>query len=329
MPPVRLRIKRRLEEMEKRRPSTDVPDVPREMLVEVSNLCNQKCVFCAYPKMTRPGKRIEVSLIERVLREGYDLGTREVGFYSGAEPFTTPHLEQIVAIAKAIGYEYTFITTNGSLATEARVKALIDNGLDSLKFSINAGDRESYREIHGQDHFERVLKNLRFASEYRERVDSPMYLAVSFVGIDHEGYNNLHTRAALEALVAPWVDEVVFYDAGADNGQMLGLPPHGAAAPCQLPFFRVHVSAEGYLRACCNDYQNYLSLADLNHTSLREAWLSPEARDLRRRHLENRLEGTLCFNCIHNTLTPIEPLQPSLAVKVEPEFFLFKKYTKS
>jgi organic radical activating enzyme len=319
------RVKRRIAELADMRPTSDTPDVPRTILLEVSNLCNHACVFCAYPKMTRPGKRMDLALTERGLREAYALGTREAGFYSGAEPFTTPDLETIVELAKAIGYEYTFISTNGSLATEARLTRLIDGGLDSIKFSINAGDRETYKRIHGQDHFERVLRHVKFASDYRARVGAPLYLAVSFVGIDNDAASNVGTRAALEALVGPWVDEIFFCDATSENGQMIGLEPDEITAPWQLPFFRLHVSAEGYLRMCCNDYQNYLRLVDLNHSSLRDAWYSPIFREMRRRHLENRLEGTLCHNCIHNANTPIEPIVPALAVKVAPELFVFRK----
>jgi len=318
------RVRRRVEEESGYRPTSVVPEFPRTVLLEVSNLCNHRCVFCAYPKMTRPGKRMALDMVERVLREAYELGAREAGFYSGAEPFTSPDLEEIVRLAKTIGYEYTFISTNGSLATEARLRALIDRGLDSVKFSINAADRETYRVIHGKDHFDRVLGNLRFAWEYREATNAALYISVSFVGIDRDGVSNRASRDGLEPLVRPWVDEILYWDASSENGQMIGLGPTDVTAPCVLPFNRVHISAEGYLRMCCNDYQNYLSLVDLRQASLRDAWHAEVFKAMRQRHLEDRLEGTLCYNCIHNVNTPIEPVVPALAVPVDATFFEFR-----
>lgn len=329
MPPEETRVKRRIDEFTALRPSSVTPDIPKSLLLEVSNLCNHKCIFCAYPKMTRPGRRMDLAMAERILREAYELGTREAGFYSGAEPFTSPDLEQIVKIAKGIGYEYTFISTNGSLATEKRLKAIIDNGLDSIKFSINGADAETYKKIHGQDHFDRVIRHLKFASRYREEAGLNLYIAVSFVLIDNGLGSNAGSQERLRDLVGDYVDELVFCEAMNDNGQMMGLAPMDITAPCPLPFFRIHVSAEGYLRMCCNDYQNYLSLVDLNKTTLRDAWYSEIFQQMRRRHLENNLERTLCYNCIYNTHTPIEPIVPELAVKVDQSFFLAKKTASS
>ena len=36
----------------------------------------------------------------------------------------------------------------------------INNGLDSIKFSIHGGTSETYKKIHGKNDFERVIKNL-------------------------------------------------------------------------------------------------------------------------------------------------------------------------
>jgi uncharacterized Fe-S cluster-containing radical SAM superfamily protein len=306
-------------------PSSVTPSFPRTIFVEISNLCNHACAFCAYSKMTRPGRRIDFALLERLLAEAYGLGTREAAFYSGAEPFTSPDLERIIKTSKAMGYEYVFISTNGALASERRLAACFDNGLDSIKFSINGADRETYRKVHGRDHFDRVLASVEFAHDYRERSRLDYYIAVSFVTIDTEIVSNVAGKDRLQALVGAWADEVVFFDASSENGQMIGLGPMEIEAPCALPFTRLHVSAEGYLRVCCNDYQNYLALADLNHTTLAEAWNAPIFRDVRQRHLDKHLEGTLCHNCIHNVNAPIEPLVPALTVKVDRTFFEFKR----
>lgn len=320
-------IRQRINDEATYTPSSVAPTSPQMILFEVSNLCNHNCVFCAYPKMDRPTHRLDLALGERLLREAYDLGVREAGFYSGTEPFTSPDLEKLVRLAKQIGYSYTFVTTNGSLATRPRLKELIDCGLDSLKFSINGADAESYREIHGQDHFHRVIEHLKFADEYRKATSSSMYLAVSFVEVVAGAASNVGTSEKLRELLSGHIDEFIVYEANNEGGYMIGLAPMstmGVTAPCAYPFTRVTVSAEGYLRLCCSDYQNYLSVADLNHVSLIEAWNAEGYQAIRRRHLANELEGALCYNCINNINTPIEPLTPALAVKVEKEFFLLE-----
>ncbi len=319
------KIRRRTDEISNYKPTSVTPDFPRALLVEVSNLCNHRCVFCAYGKQTRPGKQIDLKLLERLLKEGYQLGAREAGFYSGAEPFTCRHLESIIKMANDIGYEYIFVSTNGALATDERLKACIDNGLDSIKFSVNAADRETYKHIHGRDDFDKVVRHIKFASEYRKIRNPSLYLAVSFVIIDVPGgSSNVATKDWIYELLGNDVDEIVFWDAVNQNGQMFGLPETpDFRAPCSLPFVRAHISAEGFLRMCCSDYQNYLALADLNKTTLNEAWHSDLFVQMRQRHLADSLRGTLCHNCIYNVNEPINPLVPELAVKVDQKFFEF------
>ncbi|MGB9593776.1 MAG: SPASM domain-containing protein [Anaerolineae bacterium] len=83
--------------------------------------------------------------------------------------------------------------------------------------------------------------------------------------------------------------------------------------PCPMLFNRVHITYEGYLNACCVDYQNYLAVADLNTLSLRDAWHSESFVELRRKHLAGAVEGTLCYNCLFNKDTPVEPWMPQHA----------------
>ena len=48
------------------------------------------------------------------------------------------------------------------------MKIAIDNGLDSIKFSIHGGTKDTYKKIHGKDDFDRVIKNLIWVDEYRK-----------------------------------------------------------------------------------------------------------------------------------------------------------------
>lgn len=285
------------------------PPFPRALNVELNNVCNHKCSFCAYPLMERDAGNINKEKLEKWLREAYSLGSRELGLHSGAEPFASKQLEHFVAVAKQIGYEYVYISTNGSLATPERMRKIIDAGIDSIKFSINAGDRETYKSVHGKDDFRRVIEHLRFARAYRGEKAKP-YLAISFVITEL----TKNTVDSLRQLTSGLVDEFITLQEQNLSGQ---LPSEGERARkkdqiCPIPFNKLHISWEGFLRVCCNDYENLLALHDLNAMSLEQAFYSPEFQEFRERHLADRLEGTLCFNCKYDCKTPIQPLSPSL-----------------
>ena len=82
----------------------------------------------------------------------------QVGFYATGEPFILPDLADYIRNAKDIGYTYVYLTSNGALATPERVREVIDAGLDSIKFSINAPQKKLYKFIHGKDDFDTVLE---------------------------------------------------------------------------------------------------------------------------------------------------------------------------
>lgn len=288
----------------------EVPPFPKALLVEVANICNHKCAFCAYTKMTRAKRFIEPEVFRSIAQQGFELGATEIGLHGASEPLTCKQLASHIKTCVDIGYTYVYFTTNGALGTPEKWRSYMDAGIHSIKFSINGGNKETYKAIHGKDDFDKVLESLKFVDEYRKTLDRPMYLAVSFVEVPE----NKDSFEDLKVAVGDYVDEVFHAVAMNQSGQM----PELQVAPtipemCHIPFNQVNITREGYLRGCCNDYQNMLVTDDLNKVSLKEAWESEVMRGLRRRHLSGDLHGTLCHNCEHGCSEPVSPLRPDLA----------------
>jgi molybdenum cofactor biosynthesis enzyme MoaA len=300
------------------------PAIPNNMMVELSNACNHACIFCTNPHMQRKIGRINTDLLSKVMVEAYELGVREIGFYTTGDPFIHKDLEKFTREAAAIGYEYLYISTNGALATPDRAKAVIDAGMSSIKFSVNAGTRETYQLIHGRDDWDKVMEHIRFIAEYRKTLDRPLKLFATCVVTQQ----NAHETELLRAELQDVVDDIFFIDCGNQSGQMVAAEtllrpieglnnnPTGKGI-CPLPFNRLHLTCEGYLTMCCVDYQNYLAVADLNTHSLKDAWLSPDFVQMRQRHLDQKLEGTLCGNCWNNRCDAISPVLPKLAAEID------------
>ncbi len=79
---------------------------------------------------------------------------------------------------------------------------------------------------------------------------------------------------------------------------------------CNLPFDAISVTQEGYLSVENADYENMLVVADLNKVSLREGWYGEKMKDMRRRFIEDDLDGTLCDGCVHHTHSPARAITP-------------------
>ena len=114
------------------------------------------------------------------------------------------------------------------------------------------------------------------------------------------------------------IDEFITIEEDNQSGQMVDKKfenNNDKIKKCGIPFKKIHISSEGLLRVCCNDYNNNLAVIDLKKVSLKDAYYSEEMASFRRRHIENNLKGTLCFNCLHNKNEKISPLNKELFEK--------------
>lgn len=294
-----------------------------ELRLELSNICNDHCCFCPNAKMARKRTSMSKELAFRLMREASAIGIRKVGFFMNGEPFVTENLADYIRYAKTYGFTYTYITTNGALATEEKLRDCFEAGLDSIKFSINAGSRESYRLVHGNDDYEKVMRHLKFAYDYREEHGLSYQILSSFVVTKY----TVEELEEHERKIGPYVDELVFFHAESFAGQMIEEVSEVRAeignkmisdykiknsAPCNKLWNSINVTCEGYLTLCCSEAFNYLVVEDLNKMGLEEAWHSERMAGLRKRHLENALSGTQCEACLNGNKEGIEPLNREL-----------------
>ena len=288
------------------------------MFFDISNACNHTCVFCSNTKISERAN-MPKELAFRLLDQCKANGTTDVGLYATGEPFVRKDLVEFVAYAKKIGIEYVFITTNAALATPERAKPVLDAGLDSVKFSVNAGTRETYKKIHGADDFDKVIEHIKWFRKYRDESGLRYGLYFSMVPT----HLSEHEWPILQELLRPYVDDVNLRGCSNQGGNMyenndtekvdknniLGsMLPGQKIGKCPDPFFRCTITPQGFMTTCVVDYQNYLCVADLNETPMKEAWHNERFVKLRERHISGDLRGLICHNCLGNCNEPAEPL---------------------
>lgn len=119
----------------------------RDLRVSVTDRCNFRCTYCM-PKeifgrdfqfLPRAGL-LTFDEIARVARVFIDLGVKKVRL-TGGEPLVRRDLERLVALlAKIDGLADLTLTTNGSLLTPAKARALKDAGLTRITVSLDSLD---------------------------------------------------------------------------------------------------------------------------------------------------------------------------------------------
>jgi hypothetical protein len=294
---------------------TAIAPFPKNCLVEVTNSCNHACVFCHNPFMHRKSGILDEALFERFVTEAQELGLEEIGLYSTGEPFLVKKLDHYISAARRAGIRRIYVTTNGALATLDRVKSAVASGLASIKFSINAATRESYRITHGRDEFDLVVENVRAIHRWVNDTGTNLQMLGSFIYTDFTaGEVELH-----KSLFGPYFEDTMYMRARSQGGRTgpniapiveeIPHPDLNSVGPCSMLWNRLHVTCEGLLSACCVDYEHDLTYADYSKgASLLAMWNGPEMQQLRQRHLDRDFEGTICKNCLLGGNSAYAPL---------------------
>lgn len=293
---------------------------PKKLMIEVTNNCNSKCIFCGNCNMTRKRSFVSEKIVKKALEQGIVMGIREVGFYTNGEPLLDKNIEKYIEYAKKNLYDYVYITTNGILANKNRVKALFDSGLDSIKFSINSIEKENYKNMHGVNCFEKVVENLRNTYYIKKSQYPNKKVYVSYVKTKMNNYKDDEIKHFFEEYCDGVLIQEVRNQGGLiSNIEKLKINNHENIynLPCFYPFNTVIVTCEGYVTACCMDFQNYLVYGNLNEKKLQDIWNNDLIQELRKKHLNGKIEDIICKNCIDNKFEQCKPLMESYSCKVE------------
>ncbi len=285
------------------------PPFPDAIKIEITGRCNYNCSFCAQKSSLRKIGDIDRNFLYRILWEAKSVGVKEIGMFLLGESFIVKELAEYIRYAKEIvGIEYVFITTNGSLCTPERMVPIIEAGLDSIKFSINAGTREKYNKIHCCDKFEDVLLNVKWLCKYKEEnsIDS-LRTCISSILIPEDE----EELRSFEKNMNQYVDDFYFlplynqagHIGGKEYTKIVGNPGRYEnmvkPIPCWALFNAAKITWNGWLTACCFDHDEKFEIADLNKVSLSEAWNNSKFVSMREEHLEKKIsKESLCAKCL-------------------------------
>ncbi len=272
-------------------------------MIEATNHCNNKCFFCASPVSTRKRGFIEPDLAIRLIREAYDAGCRKISFHGMGEPFLCKELSRYISEAKKTGYTYIYLDSNGILAREGTVEAVLDAGLDSLKFSIHAATAGTFSKITGNDSFDTVFNNVKYISSYIKAHDlkcrTIAYFALSSI---NEGEEEMFHQ-----MMSPYFDHVWVRPIHNGSGMRLDNQKYSvkqdsfagmSGLPCKELYDRIIVNWEGKAIACSTDWSGTLVYGDTKENSLMELWNSTKILELRRKHDKKETLPDICKKCM-------------------------------
>jgi len=295
------------------------PPCPKSVKIELTGRCNYRCGFCALrmrPEQPKKADDMSLEFFKKITQDMYDSGVEEIGLFYLGESLMAPELTVKACrwLKEELGMPYVFLTTNGSLLGEVVTHALMDAGLDSLKFSINAADFEQFEDVMGVKRklYQQALDNLKRAYAIRNRCKYKTKIYAS--SIKYDGAQQERMEDLVRQHVEPYVDESYYlplYSMGSvatEREAELGYRPTAGnqgrlgglvkPLPCWSAFTEGHVRSDGQVSLCCFDADGRFQVGNLHKDSWMDIWHNEAFTTIREAHLKEDLSGTVCEECV-------------------------------
>ena len=269
------------------------------LMIELSSVCNARCVFCPHSGMKREKRLMGDDLfdlvVNRVLEDGIQPPT--IDLFNVGEPLTDRKLFVKVRKLKSLWPDAKVrITTNLSLATDSTIDEMLASGLDSVHISLNADSEDSYFRIMGLN-YQTAVRNIDTLLEKRAAIKSPLNVMLSMVLCTEN-------RGDEGAFVKRWskkVDSICLQRAvDWGGGVVVGDPyrcPSKQLYPCNDLFERITILSNGEVALCCQDYQGIIH-SNVREHSILEIFVSRTFEAFRENHLRGEIASLkMCRNC--------------------------------
>lgn len=139
--------------------------MPVCLYLEVTNRCNLLCETCPRTfEELEPPADMSWELFTRITDQVPNIA--RVVLHGVGEPMLVKDIHRMVRHLKDRGTHVLF-NTNGTLLTPKSFDRIIDSGLDEMRVSLDAADRESYLRVRGKDFFNRIVRDVGRFIEHR------------------------------------------------------------------------------------------------------------------------------------------------------------------
>lgn len=206
---------------------------PRHVQVDLTDRCNSNCIacWCNSPLVTEEDKssierqraEMEKQTVFRLLESLSGLGTSELDFSGGGEPFMHQDAMEIFEYAKRLGFRVC-INTNFTIPDRTNLEKLVRLNLDRLIISLWAATPETYQATHPNkksETFDNLVEKLKTLRELKRLHRKKSPYVVLYNVIFNLNYHEIHSMYELAERVGADAVEFALMDAIPDKTDVL------------------------------------------------------------------------------------------------------------
>ena len=319
-------------------------DTPFNLHIEVSSLCNAKCVYCAHSKPDHGvwEGNMSLELFEKVVEEAkkFPKKIKLFDMFGFGEPLCNPNLAKMIEIArKSEVVQKINFTTNGLLFTPEKIDAILAAGVDTIRISLQGLNAEAYSKVCGvKVDFMHFLETLKYLFENRRGGGIPCKvrmkiadLAIKDVENGREKFEELFGNIADSIFVETIIPMYSDVDYNTLDKGIYERAIHGREnvkqtkinKVCHRPFYRLRIGANGDVTAACCDIPHDIYYGNINKDSLVDLWNKGTHPSFLKMQLKGeRFKHPICKTCtmpndITNEADLLDPYAKSILRKME------------
>lgn len=277
----------------------EVAPSPLHVDIELTNICDLKCPFCESLYMKRAKGMMSMDTFRSIVDQCQAIGVDSLKLNLWGESVLNKDLVSMIRYVKENSNLIMQFNTNANRMSPEISSGMVEAGLDRLTISVDGISKETYEKLRYGGNYERVVENIEALLDAKRRLNSSLpHVTLQFMQMK----DNIHEE---EQFVSYWrnkVDRVSLTNVGITaNPEVLDFSVRedkkAGRRTCEQLFQRLSVFWDGTVTVCCNDYEGFLAIGDIENDKLLELWHGSRLSELRKRHKELDFAGLICDKC--------------------------------
>ncbi|MBU1567479.1 MAG: radical SAM protein [Proteobacteria bacterium] len=286
---------------------------PMGAMVELTNMCNLKCVLCPSGNgdLQRKTGFMDEVVFQKIVDELDDTYIRDLIPAMWGESIIHPKFIEFMRYARKKTWRISLSTNGNKKGDDQYFKDLVDSGIDEIVCAVDGHNQESYENYRKNGKLDVVhdfLGNIRKARETAS-VSHPYLVAqIHLFSSNEEHLDDIRKN------VIPFVDEVrtkktrTFYTDQTAIKNIEDLrkklkPQHeelqfvGGRPSCPTMMHTVNINWEGEVISCCRDPNTILKFGNVREHSIKSILTSKKYVEAKRRLFAGDFWVDVCRDC--------------------------------
>lgn len=282
---------------------------PWNLHIELSNICNADCIFCAYQYQTRDEKIMADEVYLKALDDYCAMGGGDFMLtVSVGDPAVDPNFIRRIKEARSRTEIASIETITNAVALKSQqIEELIHSGITRIQISTGPWDQSLYTKIYRNKSYKKVIKNVRQLLEKNVEAGCPVEVKIAFRSNltmqetlslpDYKEIAHLPHSIEFNADFDTWTGEIKEGDLL--PGMYLRPLSELEHEPCYWLYDGPIVFVDGSVGLCgCRDYNadSELIVGNIMQRPLLEIWQSEKVKKLRERFRSGTFPS-ICRSC--------------------------------